>query len=284
VERLRQALFGSHAYGRPAPDDALMAAVASERVAAWRRRAIVPAGAALVLVGDGDAADLRETLEHAFASWQGAPDAIDVPAMPVMTARQPRIAIVDRPGSSQACLVIGQAVHLTPNDRDFLAFTVLNQLLGGSSTSRLFVNIRSEHGYTYGAYSRAMAMSRGLLWSAHAQVRHDVAAPALAAMRAEIARVREESIPEETLTALAHYLAGRFLLTCAALDGCADVLAAYEIHRQHAEDEQRTYLARLEALTTADIGRVAREHLDPDAMVVVAVGDAASLASQWPDA
>ncbi|MDX6768611.1 MAG: pitrilysin family protein, partial [Elusimicrobiota bacterium] len=275
-ERLKAELFGAdHPYGKPALSDEQLAAVGRDGVAAFARRAFSPNGATLVLTGDADPAVLRAELEAAFAGWSGPAAAVAVPAVPA--SRAARLALVDRPGSKQANLSVAQAVALTPGHPDWLAFLVMNQILGGSATSRLFVNLRVDKGYTYGSYSRPQPLSRGTLWTATAEVRNEVAGPALEEIRKEIRRMRDEPVSAEQLAAVKRYLAGLFLLKNSSIDYAADSLASYERNGQDAEAELASYLARLEALTPEDLQRVARLYLDPETMVTVVVGDAPAL-------
>ena len=198
------------------------------------------------------------------------------PILAASAANPARTALVDREGSKQANLTIAQAIALKPGDPDWLAFTVMNHILGGSATSRLFLNLRVDKGFTYGSYSSAQALDRGALWSATAEVRNEVARPALDEMRKEIARMRAEEVPDETLAAVKRYLAGIFLLRNSAIDSSADALSSYERTGRSPERELATYLERLNALTPADIRRAA-QYLDPAKMATVVVGDEKAL-------
>ena len=274
-ERMKAELFGAHPYGKPALTDEQLASITRERAAAFAKKALSPAGATLVLTGDAEPAALKAALEAAFAGWNGTASPVTLPALPDSGAS--RLALVDRPGSKQANLTVSQTMDLRPGDPDYLAFSVMNQILGGSATSRLFVNLRVQKGYTYGSYSRPQVLEKGLLWTASAETRNEVAAPALAEMRKEIVRMRDERVSDETLGAVKRYLAGLFLLKLSSIDYAADSLAGYERNKQSAEKELAAYLEKLNALTPEDIQRVARKYLDPDKMVTVVVGDAATL-------
>ncbi|MDE2142624.1 MAG: insulinase family protein [Elusimicrobia bacterium] len=271
-EKVKAEVFGpAHPYGRPALEDSQLAAVDRAKIIAYARRALSPDGATLVVTGDIQPEALRAQLESAFAGWNAPSSAAVVPAL-AATSPAP-LSLVNRDGSKQANLTIAQAIDLKPGDPDWLAFSVMNQILGGSATSRLFLNLRVDKGYTYGSYARAAALGRGSLWTATAETRNEVAAPALAEMRKEIARMRDEDVPEATLAAVKRYLAGIFLLKNSSIDYQADSLAAYERDGRNAESELSTYLARLNALTPADIRRVAQKYLDPAKMATVVVGD-----------
>ena len=168
-------------------------------------------------------------------------------------------------------------------DPDWLAFSVMNHILGGSATSRLFVNLRVQKGYTYGAFSGADSLRRGSLWTATAEVRNEVVAPSIDEIRREIARMRDEDVPAETLDAVKRYLSGIFLLRRSSIEYEAGVLASYERNGQSAEREMAAYLERLNALTPADIRRVANRYLDPASMKTVVVGDAGAVGPALAD-
>jgi len=272
---MKAELFGAHPYGKPSLTDEQIAAITREKTAAFARRALAAGGATLVLTGDADPVALRAQLETAFAGWTGHSSAAAAPELPAQG--EARLALVDRPGSKQANLTISQMLELKPTDPDYLAFLVMNQILGGSATSRLFVNLRVNKGYTYGSYSRPQVLKQGILWTASAEVRNEVAAPALAEMRKEIAGMRDGLVDEKTLGAVKRYLAGLFLLKLSSIDYAADSLAGYERNGQSAERELASYLARLDALTPDDNPRVALKHIHPAKMVTVAVGDASAL-------
>jgi len=276
-ERMKAELFGSHPYGRPALTDEQIATITREKTAAYARRALAAQGATLVLAGDADPTALRAMLEAAFAGWKGASDRVETPSLPA--PGDARLALVDRPGSKQANLTVSQMIALSPTDPDYLAFLVMNQILGGSATSRLFVNLRVDKGYTYGAYSRPQILEKGILWTASAEVRNEVAAPALAEINKEIAGMRDGLVSEQTLGAVKRYLAGLFLLKLSSIDYAADSLAGYERNKQSAERELAAYLERLNALTPEEIQRVAQKYLTPSKMVTVAVGDESALRS-----
>ncbi|MBI3553111.1 MAG: insulinase family protein [Elusimicrobia bacterium] len=180
-ERLRAELFPGHPYGRGAADEKVIAAVDRARLLAYHRARLRPAGGHLVLVGDLDPEAARASLERAFAHWEpvGAPG--EPPPLP--DHGRARVALVDRPGSAQAALVVAHTSPLTAHDPDYLAFIAANHVLGGTANSRLFENLRTRRGYTYGAYSSLEVYGRGTVWSASADVRPDAAKAALDEIR-----------------------------------------------------------------------------------------------------
>jgi len=111
----------------------------------------LPNESVLVVVGDFKMADMKEIIEKNFGSWKkGSLTSPELPAAPQQRGRH--IYLVDRPGSVQSAVKLGN-LAIQRSDPDYFPMLLANQILGGSSNSRLFANIREQKGYTYGAYS-----------------------------------------------------------------------------------------------------------------------------------
>ena len=275
-ERLKAEIFPGHPYGKPYMDEAQIEAVTGDALRKFHAARLAPDGATLVVVGDVDGAALRAHLESALSGWKGKTAKKQrLPALP--DSGNARLALVDRPGSTQASLLIAQPLALNSKDPDYLALQMANQLLGGSATGRLFLNLRVDKGFTYGSYSSLDPRAKTVLFSAEAQVRNEVAAPALVEMRREIARLRDETVPAKELDDAKKLLAGRFMMKLSSSDRFADWLIQLKKEGREPQSELRDYLAKLDALTPADIQRVAQKYLDPARMVTIVVGDAATL-------
>jgi len=274
-ERLRAELFSGHPYSRGAPDEAAIAAVDAARVRAYHAARVRPGGGYLVVVGDVEPEAAREALERALAPWAAAAAPPELPPLPVAGAF--RVALVDRPGSAQASLVVAQATPLTPRDADYVAFATANHVLGGTANSRLFENLRTRRGYTYGAYSSIEVYSRGSVWSASADVRPDAARAALDEILAELEALRAKPAPAEVLASTKRHLSGLFLMRLSSLDRVASYLAAIVESGRDPEDAIGAYPRRLAAVTPETALAAARAHLDPARLVAVVVGDAATL-------
>ena len=270
-ERTDRELFAGHPYAKGVPTREEVEAIAPDQLVEFRRERLGPGRATLVLIGDLDPDELGPMLEDALGGWKGGASASGLPALP--DSGGSRWVIVDRPSSPQANIVLAQSTTLTPKDTDFLAFSVMNHLLGGSSNARLFKNLRGEHGYTYGSYSRIAALGRGSRWEATAETRNEVVLPAIQEMMKEIRRMRDEPVPAETLESAKRYLAGVFQMRLSAMDKTADYFQQLAVQGRDPKDVLDNYLRRLQALTPEDIQRAARTYLDPDKVVGVIVGD-----------
>ena len=131
---------------------ASLTSITRQDVRAFYDAHVRPNNAALIVVGDVRAADIVAKLEKAFASWKPG----QTPSRPASTPPPPRdrggIYLVDRPGSVQSVVQVAQ-VGVPRNTPDFFPLQVMNRILGGATSARLYMNLRQDKGYTYGATS-----------------------------------------------------------------------------------------------------------------------------------
>jgi len=236
-------------------------------------RGYTPQNSALVVSGDIDAARLRELAQRYFGAWSGSVQRTALPPVPAPGER--RILIIDRGASPQTALRLGMrgVPRATP---DYAALEVMNNALGGIFASRINLNLREEHGYTYGAGS-AFQFRRGPgPFLIAAGVRSDVTAPSVHEIFREIDRMRAEPLTAQELDlardAFARSLPGDFETTEESARSIGR-LFVYALPL----DEYTTLPRRIEAVTSADVLRVARQYIDPKQLVVVAVGDRAHI-------
>jgi zinc protease len=276
-ERLRAELFPGHPYGRGVADEKRIDAVDSARLRRFHAGRIRPGSGHLTLVGDLDPSKARKALEAAFSGWsRGAVYAPgDAPPLPDHGYR--RIALVDRPGSAQASLVVAQPMPATPRDPGYLALVVANHVLGGTANARLFENLRTRKGYTYGAYSSFDVYRRGCVWSASTETRPEVAKAAHQELLAEAERLRDEDIDAAALGMAKRHLSGLFLMRIASPDRLAAYLAAVVESGRDPKDVLGNYLSRMDAVTASAARDSVRRWLDPTRFVTVVVGDATVL-------
>jgi len=159
---------------------------------------------------------------------------------------------------------------------DYDALTVANRILGGGPTGRLFMHLREEKSYTYGAYSNFGATRVVGPWSASTDVRSEVTDPALTDLMDEIRQMREIPVLEKELADTKKALIAGFALS---LESPNAILQNYQdsyIYKLPA-DYWDTYPARIEAITAADVQRMAKKYWAPDKLQIVAVGDASKV-------
>jgi zinc protease len=156
---------------------------------------------------------------------------------------------------------------------DYIPVVVMNTIVGGGGSARLFLNLREEKGYTYGAYSGFTAVEYPGPWSAGADVRTEVTEGALTEFFNEIRRIRETQVSEGELAATKRAVVAGFALALeqpARLLGFALTRKFYNLP----DDYWETYPAKVAAVSADDVRRVARKYLDPQTIQIVAVGDA----------
>jgi zinc protease len=274
-ERLRAELFPGHPYGRGAADEKKIAAVDSFRMRAFHHARLRPSGGHFVLVGDFDPDKAAKALERALSSWKPGPAAPEAPSLP--DAGSARTIILDRPGSAQASLVVAQTAAAGPKDPDYMSLVLANHVLGGTANSRLFENLRTKRGYTYGAYSSIELYGRGIVWSASADCRTEVARPALDEMLAEVRELCSREISTAALDNSRRHLRGLFLMRLSSLDRITGYMSSVAESGRDPRETIAQYEPRLAEATPASALAAVRSRLDMKKLVTVVVGDSAAL-------
>ena len=229
----------------------------------------MPSMAALMVAGDITERELRALAEKCFEGWRGAGADHAPPAVQAVPGR--RVVIVDKPASPQTVLRVGQ-VGLARAHPDYVATAVMNAALGGLFSSRINLNLREKHGYTYGASSTFVYRRGPGPFLVGTSVRTDVTAQAVTEILFEIDAIRSaEILPEELATAkdsIARALPGLFETTPQA----AATISQLFVHSLPL-DYYRRLPEEIDRVTAGEVRRVAERHLRPEEMIVVAVGD-----------
>ncbi len=229
-----------------------------------------PNNAIFAIVGDVKPADIVARLEKAFASWERR----DVPATTVPQAKEPgssKIFVVDRPGSVQTNLVLGTQT-IVRTDPDYYALQVMNRIVGGGPSGRLFMNLREDKGYTYGAYSNTSAQKWRGTFQASAQVQTKVTDGSMKEFMYEFNRIRDEVVPQEEFGNSKRAIIGSFALQLESPQSLLQNILTQKLYGLPA-DYWDTYPQKISAVSVDDVRRVARKYIDLGHLQVVAVGD-----------
>jgi zinc protease len=224
----------------------------------------------IVLAGDVTVEDARKLVEHLFGDWQGG----DAPATvrDIETAPQKRLVrIVAKADAPQSEIRVGH-VGLPRRHPDYFAATVLNAVLGGLFSSRINLNLREAHGYTYGAFSAFEWRRAAGPFTIHTAVKSEVTGPAIREILKEIDGVRAAPISESELTLATSYLDGVFPIRYETTAAIAAALANLVIH-ELPDSYYDEYRAHVRNVTAQDVLRAAQQHLHPDRLHIVVVGD-----------
>ena len=240
-----------------------------EEIVRFWRQGYSPAASALVVAGDLQRQELLLLAERFLGAWSRDGSASSPP--PVESTSGRRIIVVDKPNSPQTALRIGH-IGIARANPDYVPLTVMNAILGGLFSSRINLNLRERHGYTYGA-SSAFIYRRGPgPFLVGASVRTDVTAPAVSEIFAEIRRMKDTDVSPGELSvatdSIARALPGLFETT----PQTAATLAQLFIHNLPS-DYFRNLPDEIDRVTAADVRRVAEAYLHSEQMIVVAVGD-----------
>ncbi|HYL20475.1 MAG TPA: insulinase family protein [Gemmatimonadales bacterium] len=266
-------VYGRNPYGRSTTRESYQA-VTRDDVIQFARARLRPSGALLVVAGDVTDAQAREFAAKVFAGWRGAAPAS--PALPAPPARPATgILLVHRPGSAQANIALGNTT-IAPTDPIYYPGRVATQVLGGGADARLFLILREQKSWTYGAYA-ALHRYRGLgYWQATAEVRTDVADSALAELLRQVERIRTDVIPDSELVAAKGFLVGSFPLTIETPSQIAGQVASVKLLGL-GDDYLRLYRERLSAVTALQARAAAARLYRTRALTIVVVGDGAKL-------
>jgi zinc protease len=229
----------------------------------------VPGNSALVIAGDITEAEARALAKKHYGNWSGTP----LRSQPLDAARvsSRRIILVDKTDSPQSAIRVGHS-GVARSNPDYVAIDVMNTELGGLFSSRINLNLREKHGYTYGA-SSVFVFRRGAgPFIVGTSVHANSTAASITEIFREIERMRSEEVtPEELATAkdsISRSLPGLFETTPQAASSIGQ-LFVYDLPL----DYYRTLPEHIDGVTAADVKQVAQKYLRPDEMAIVVVGE-----------
>jgi zinc protease len=230
-----------------------------------------PNGSTLLVVGDVVPDKVVPLLESNFGSWRSdAPARPPVSLPPVNSPSSREVYLIDKPDAAQSEIRIGGigAPRSTP---DYFPIQVMNTILGGAFSSRLNMNLREQHGYAYGASSAFDMRTAAGPFVAAAAVQTDKTAQALKEFFNELNGISQR-VPEEELSRAKNYVSLRFP---SGFESTGDISRRLEELLIYGlpEDYFSKYVQNIEAVTSADVQRVAQKYIQPNRALVVVVGD-----------
>jgi zinc protease len=229
-----------------------------------------PAGATLILAGDIGVSEGVALARRLLGGWSGsAAPASAVIDTPARTTRA--VHVVRKEDAPQSEIRVGQ-VGLPRSHPDYFPALILNGLLGGLFSSRINLNLREVHAYTYGAHS-SFDWRRGAgPFVVSTAVKSDVTADAAREILLEISRIRADAVSEDELTLATSYLDGVFPIRYETTDSIARALANMTIYGLP-NDYFDNYRANIRRVTAMDVLHAADKYLHPDQLQLVVVGD-----------
>lgn len=236
-----------------------------------------PNNAYLVFVGDITPAEAKSLAEKNFGSWKKG-------IVPQHNYKQPQppaktyVAIVDRPASVQSIIKFVAPVTLKPGSPEAIPSSVMNNILGGGFSGRLFANLREKRAFTYGAYSSLKADRLTGAFTANASVRNEKTDSAIAEFINEFNRIRTEALTADEVSRMKNYLSGGFarsLENPATIANFALNVARYKLPVNYYQD----YLKNLGNVGPETVQSMAKKYVLPSQMHIVIVGNAKQIAA-----
>ncbi|MDM7922791.1 MAG: pitrilysin family protein [Pyrinomonadaceae bacterium] len=276
-EQVSRRLYGKHPYGIAAPAPSDIEKLTREALDRARLSTFLPNNAVFIAVGDVRKDELLLQIEEQFGDWNpGDRHSHSYAEIPKASGRS--LTIVDRPGSAQSNIVIAN-LAIARNHPDYFPVLVMNQVLGAGASSRVFMNLREDKGYTYGAYTRFDVKRLAGDFEATAEVRTAVTGDSLEEFFFELNRIRTERVPDEELDDAKNFLTGVFPIRAETQEGLTNLIVNQELYGLP-HDYLQTYREHVAAVTTEDVQRVANAYVRPDEAAIVIVGDAREILDQ----
>lgn len=270
-------VYGFHPYGRPSsgtPES--IRAITREDLVSFHATYFAPNNAILAIVGDVTPEEAFAGAERAFGDWTRA--GVSLPGFGDPPPPTRRVVVVDRPGAVQTEIRVGH-LGVPRKNPDYMSLNLAIKILGGEGANRLHRVLRSERGLTYGASADFETLQQSGDIVAETNTRSETTGEVLRLIVDEVWRLRRERVNRAELEGAQAYLAGSFPLTIETPSAIAlQVLNAlfYGLDLQELED----FPERVNAVTPADVQRVAERYLKPDRLSIVLVGDADRFVSQ----
>ena len=271
-KRFANLLYGTGTYGNSVLGNAeSVDRITIDDVRRFYAQHFIPNNSAVVVSGDVDPQRAIELVQAALGDWARGEE----PPRPTVTPRsvdRSNIYVIDRPQAVQSEIRIGH-IGVPRTSQDYFPLTVMNAILGGVFNSRINLNLRERHGYTYGARSTFAMRRQAGPFVVAAPVRNEVTRESVVEVLAELQRIRTGHVEDHEIDDTKNYLMGVFPATVQTASDLAGRLVDMELYGLP-ENYFDHYRENIAAVTKEDIATVARKYIDPDRALIVVVGNA----------
>ena len=244
--------------------------ITRDDLVAFHKKFFHPNNTTLAVWGDFDAGQMTKKIEEAFKAWDKA-DAKPAPVPQVKYEFRPTVNVIQKQDMNQSCICLGHIGGMM-NDPDYFSLLVMNEILGGSFTSRLFKNVRSRMGLAYAVFGVYSAdYDHPGVFYVGCQTKSKSTAQAIRAMSEEVRKITEAEVTDEELALAKESYLNSFVFN---FDSKAEIVRRLMIYHYfgYPEDFLQKTKENVEKVTKADVLRVARKHLQPDKVQILAVG------------
>jgi zinc protease len=273
--KFRKILYGDHPYGTVLPSEADIKKITLQDVKSYFAQNFGAQRTHLYVAGKFDTALVKKAIADSFNDWPKGAARVEKPASP----RAHRVLdVTDRPGAPQSTLMVGLPVP-PPSSPNAIPLGVTNALLGGSFNSRITANIREQKGYTYSPRSEISRRYHDAYWAESADVTTQYTGASLKEIFGEIDRLKSEAPPAAELKGIQNYISGLFIIQNSSRGALISQLQ-YVDFQGLGEDYLKTYVAKVNNVTPADVQKMTAQYIKPDEMTIVVVGDKSKITDQ----
>jgi zinc protease len=274
--RFRKILYGDHPYSvvLDAEDD--VKKIVIQDIRQYVAANFSPQRAHLYVAGKFDAPAVKMAIADSFGAWKTAASAR--PAHVPTPNPQRVLDVTDRAGAPQSTIIIGLPVT-TADSPDAIPLQVTNALLGGSFNSRITANIREQKGYTYSPFAAISSRYHDSYWDEQADVTTKFTGASLKEIVAETNRLASEPPSAAELKGIQAYLSGLFILRNSSRGALIGQLQTVDTLGLR-DDYLTTYVAKVNAVTPADVQKITAQYLKPASMTIVVVGDKSKITEE----
>jgi predicted Zn-dependent peptidase len=270
IREYEKLIYGPESVYARHTEYATIDSITRDDLVAFHKRFFKPNNIMLAVTGDFDTSQMIKKIEKAFEGWQKAD--IDFPDVPqVHYEFKPTVNIVRKEDINQSNIFLGHIGGLM-NDPDYFALVVMNRILGGGFTGRLFKNIRSREGLAYSVFGSYTAnFDFPGVFYVGCQTKSESTVHAIRAMINEVKKMAEAEVTDEELALAKESYLNSFVFNFDSKAEIVNRLMTYA-YFGYPEDFLMKTKENIEKVSKADVLRVAREHLKPDKMQILAVG------------
>jgi predicted Zn-dependent peptidase len=274
-EKFSKLIYGSHPYGAGMPTEAQVKAFTIADARSFHQANFGAKRSIIYVVGQFDEKAVNTAIASGLAKWKSGPAL----SYPTVTAKYSRdTAIIDRKGAPQTTIQIGGPVN-GPTEKDYVAQSITNSLLGGSFGSRITSNIRENKGYTYSPYSYVQSRKGASFWAESADVTSEHTIESIQEIVKEIKKLQSTPPEKEELQSIQNYESGIFVLRNTDPFGIINQLSMLD--KYGLPDSYLTnYVKSIYDVTPQQVSQIAKERLKTENMSLVLVGDRQQILEQ----
>ncbi|MEP1093947.1 MAG: insulinase family protein [Cyclobacteriaceae bacterium] len=268
-------LYGSdHPYGEIQTEETTNN-ITVEDIRAYHSNFFKPNISYLAIVGDVNLKEMKKLVKKYFGAWEAGDVAKPTYEMPSAPAKNV-VSIVNRANSVQSTVNITYPLSLPVASEDEVKVRVMNQVFGGSSTAKLFMNLREDKGYTYGSYSSLSSDELVARFNASAEVRNEVTDSAIVQIFYEMQQMRDGNMSDEEMDLAKNAISGSFSRSLERPQTVASFALNSSIY-PYPDDYYRTYIQKVQAVTKEDVQAMAEKYLKPENAYINVVGKASEI-------